>query len=274
MRNYFLKYFALCFAVLMYGCNSKQNQKYLNDNIDTASENEHLVMPVLWHQNAAEVRALQYQAYNIAKLRLDNYLNNSNLNTNLKPAVIVDIDETILDNSFYQSKVIETNQHYPTGWQEWTELAGAKAIPGSAEFLNYSVSKGVEVFYVSNRDIKSKESTQKNLLNLGFPQISDGHLFFKEKDDIKDSIRSVLAMNYNIILLIGDNLNDFLKVFHGKSVDERFSNVDSLKEKFGDKFIVLPNAMYGEWEGAVYNYQYSLSESDKAQKRKVHLKSY
>lgn len=268
-KNYTVFLVGLVFVI--WGCRPEVKIDAAKPDTDIAS-NDHLIMSVLWQQKAAESRALYYQAYNIAKLRLDNYLQSNQ--KSLKNAVIVDIDETILDNSPYEATVVKTNKGYPSGWQEWTDLSQARATNGSVEFLQYAVSQKVDIFYVSNRDVKSKASTAKNLDKLGFPQIEDDHLFFKSGHDIKDSIRTKLAQEYHIALLIGDNLNDFAKIFEKKTIQERFNVTDSLREEFGNRFIILPNAMYGEWEGSIYKYDYNLSHEEKAVLRKTHLDGY
>ena len=203
-------------------------------------QNEHLVMAVLYLQHAAEARALRYQAYALARLRLDEYLQTHT--SHKKLAVVVDIDETVLDNAPYEAKLIKANTAYPAFWKEWCELAEADAIPGAVGFLNYAVSRGVDVFYVSNRRLELLEPTMENLRRKGFPQVEVGHIY----------------------LLLGDNLADFAAVFEHQPTRLRNQTVDRLKEEFGKRFIVLPNPMYGDWEGALYDYQWQLPAEQKA----------
>jgi len=110
------------------------------------------LLATLFQQKAAEKRALSYQAFNIAKLSLDSQLKVADLTKPL--AVVVDIDETVLDNSPFEAKSILNNSDYPKYWNEWCQLAAAKPLAGSVEFLNYAKSKGVVVFYITNRKIK------------------------------------------------------------------------------------------------------------------------
>jgi 5'-nucleotidase (lipoprotein e(P4) family) len=72
------------------------------------------------------------------------------------------------------------------------------------------------------------------------------------------------------VMLLGDNLDDFSDVFEHKSIADRFAETDRLRNEFGRRFIVLPNAMYGTWESAIYEYQ-RLTEAQKAQKRAAAL---
>ncbi|MBI4429022.1 MAG: 5'-nucleotidase, lipoprotein e(P4) family [Ignavibacteriales bacterium] len=237
------------------------------------TRNEHLVMSVLWFQTSAEMRALSYQAFNIAKMRIDHDIATNKRKR--KKAVLVDIDETILDNSPHMGKLIKDNQAFPFAWTEWVNRAQAEPLPGAVEFLNYAASRGYDVFYVSNRSASSEtEGTLKNLKAKGLPQATDDHLLLMSVASSKESRRNTIEKTHDIVLLMGDNLNDLANVFEKKAVLDRFSEVDKVKEQFGNRFIVLPNPMYGEWEGALYGYQRGLSDSLKNEMRKAALKSF
>ncbi len=212
-----------------------------------SSSNEHLVMSVLWYQKSAEMRALYYQAYNIARLMLNKYI--AELDSSAKKAIIIDIDETLLNNSPFEAKLIETGEPYtPETWKQWTDLVNAEALPGAVEFLNYAASKNVEVFYISNRKINELKSTMINLNKHNFPYVDKNHIFLKTDEICKKKRREKVAKDYEILLLIGDNLMDFSEIFENRSDDFGFGIVDKHKEKFGNRFIILPNPMYGAWE--------------------------
>ena len=117
-----------------------------NETKPTSSYSNELMQAVLWHQASGERKALCYQAFNLARLRIDAYLNTKD--EDAKPAIIVDIDETIVDNSPFEGKVIKNNKPYPSYWNEWVLTASAKALPGAVSFLNYAASKDVRVFYI------------------------------------------------------------------------------------------------------------------------------
>lgn len=231
--------------------------------------NEQLVMGTLWYQKAAEVRALCYQAFNTAKLVFDMDLQKGA--SDKKRAVVVDIDETVLDNSPYEAGLIDQDSGYPAGWNQWLNAAKAAAIPGAVDFLNYVVEKGGDVFYVSNRKIAFKDATLANLKAKGFPQVLDEHVLLREKTSDKEPRRQMVQKDHRIVLLMGDNLNDFDNMFGDKGIDDRFAAVDKAKEKFGAQFIVLPNPMYGDWEGAVYQYNWKLNPEQKSEARKSNL---
>ena len=231
--------------------------------------NEHLVLGTVWYQRSAEVRALSYQAFNMAKLIYDLDLQKGA--SGKKRAVAVDIDETVLDNSPYEAGIVDKNFGYPTGWGDWCNAGIAEALPGAVDFLKYVVSKGGDVFYISNRKMKYKEGTMKNLKALGFPQVTDDHMLLREKTSDKEPRREMVRKEHRIVLMMGDNLNDFDNLFRKKSLGDRAAAVDQIKVQFGSKFIVLPNPMYGDWEGGVYKGNWKLSPAEKNKARKAAL---
>lgn len=236
-----------------------------------SADNEYQVSGILFQQKAAEYRALCYQAFNWAKISLDMDEKNKKKLPKAdrkKPrAVVVDIDETVLDNSPAQAFAVKNRAPFNLkDWYAWGEMRKAKAIPGAVEFANYAVSKGVKIFYVSNRDEAQKQATIDNLKNAGFQDVSAENVILRDKESSKEPRRQMISGKYRIAVLLGDNLNDLSNVFERKSVADRFAEVDKLKNDFGSRFIVLPNAMYGDWESAIYEYQ-RLTEAQKTEKR-------
>ncbi len=232
-----------------------------------AAVNEYQVGATLWMQKAAEFRAVSYQAFNLARWRLDADLDKKNLKKLPKDeqkksrAIIVDIDETVLDNSPAQAAGIKTNKPFNMpDWYAWGEMRKAKAIPGAVDFLNYATSKGVKVFYVSNRDDVQKQATIDNLQMVGFNDIGPGNVLLRQKDAQGNNIstktprREFIGQRHRIVMLMGDNLDDFSDVFERRSVGERFAEVDKISSEWGKRWIILPNAMYGTWENAIYEY--------------------
>lgn len=235
-------------------------------------DNNYLEMSVLYHQQASEYRALCYQAFNIAEYRLGEILGRTSGPDSL--AVVVDIDETVLDNSPYEAELILENIDYPKRWMEWIDQAAATPIPGALNFLNFADSSGVQVFYVSNRKVDGFAGTMENLKKMNFPQVSEDHILLRTDESSKESRRNHIERGYHIALLIGDNLNDFSDVFERRSSQDRNTAVDLLQEKFSYRFIILPNAMYGEWEGAIYDYNWSLTDAQKDSARKEALRGF
>ncbi len=237
------------------------------------TDNEYQVGAVLWQQASAESRALQYQAYKLARLMLDRDLR-LHQKSNLKRAVVVDVDETVLDNSRYQAELIVNRQPFTSAsWIEWCNRAKASAIPGAVDFLKYAATRGVRVFYVTNRRETEKAGTITNLKQLGFPDVSDETVVVRTDVSSKEPRRQSIRRRYRIVLLFGDNLSDFSNAFEGKTPEERTAAVEAARQKFGAEFIVLPNPMYGDWENAVYGYESGLTEQQKAARRKAALKT-
>lgn len=235
-------------------------------------EKKALLMATLWQQTSAEYRALAYQAFNIAKLRLDEDLQ---IQRSEKRAVIVDLDETVLDNSLYQARTIIEDETEILKFNEWVEMAAAEAIPGALEFLNYASEKGVDIFYISNRNLCYMEGTLKNVKKLGFPQAQEDHILLRENNySNKEPRRQIVAENHYIVLIMGDNLIDFNDVFRKSSIKERFIEADKLKDEFGKKFIVLPNPIYGEWEKTLYGGTSKIPGEEKEKKRLENLKPF
>ena len=237
------------------------------------NRNDQSVMAVLWYQRSAEAEALYHQAFNIARMRIDQDLAGNS--SNRKRAVVVDIDETVLNNSPHSAKLIRDNQVFPYAWNEWVNRAEAEPLPGSVGFLNYAVSKGCDVYYVSNRSAATElAGTMKNLTARGFPQVTRDHVLLKENESSKEARRKSIAATHRIVVLMGDNLNDLAAVFERKSVAERSAEVEKLKNEFGNRFIVLPNPMYGDWESALYGYRRGLTDAEKDSARIASLQSF
>ncbi|HEX8069251.1 MAG TPA: 5'-nucleotidase, lipoprotein e(P4) family [Pyrinomonadaceae bacterium] len=216
------------------------------------ADNEYQVGSILWTQQAGEWRALAYQAFALARLRLDEDLRK---NKKKKPqrAVVVDVDETVLDNSPQQAYLVKQRKAFnQPDWAAWVARAEAAALPGAVEFLRYAASKGVRVFYVTNRSEAERAGTAENLNRLGFPTADKETLLLRADASSKEARRQAVAAQYRIVLLLGDNLNDFAEVFEKKTVSERLAAVEQNRDQFGARFIVLPNAMYGDWENAIY----------------------
>ena len=234
--------------------------------------NEHMVLSTLFQQKAGEYRALCYQAFNLGRVMLDKDLSDKSVDKHR--IIVLDVDETVLDNSPFQAKCILESTSYPVNWDEWCKLSQAKALPGAIDFLKYAKSNGLHIYYVTNRKIHLKEFTVKNLNDLGFPDADNEHVIMRTTVDSKEPRRQELLAKYHISLLFGDNLNDFSDVFEKKDSDSRAAEVDKAKALFGQRFIVLPNAMYGDWELALYGFDQKQDDSVKYEIRRKALISF
>jgi len=236
-------------------------------------DNSNLENAVLWQQASGERNALSYQAFTLARMLLDRDLRSRR--SRMRRAVIVDVDETVLDNSPYEARLIKEGKSYPDGWTAWINSAECSAVPGAVEFLNYANSRGVRVFYVTNRKLIEKDGTAKNLTKLGFPRVNDETLVIRtdDKSDSKEGRRKAISARYRVVLLMGDDLNDFSDVFEkSRTIASRLEATEQLKAQFGTRFVMLPNPMYGNWENSLYEYDFKLTPEQKAEKRRATLK--
>jgi 5'-nucleotidase (lipoprotein e(P4) family) len=225
---------------------------------------------ILYHRHTAETKALQYQAFNVAKDALSKLKKQALGKKNL--AVVLDIDETILDNSPYQVQINKKDEMYPTGWNEWTGKGVAEPIPGAKEFIQYAKNENVEVILITNRTEEEKNGTVKNLHEKGFAVDVD-KILYKKDSSSKEVRRLEVLKKYNVLLLIGDNLADFDVLYDQRTYDNRNQATDQLAQSFGRKYIMLPNPMYGDWEGALYNWKFPKSSSEKEEMLKNILKN-
>lgn len=237
-------FFTILAAILVFGCENKTAQN--------EATQDQLINAVLWYQHAEEMQAIYYQSFNWAKYLLDQKMNEQEQEQDY--AVIVDIDETMLDNSPYEAWCILNNESYSSeSWKKWTSQASADALPGAVAFTHFADSLGVEVFYISNRHISETDATIENLIKEGFAFANREHLLLKDTTSNKDPRRNTVSNSHEILLLMGDNLGDFDHVFDHRENQNALKNVRAMKEKFGFQFIVLPNPMYGKWERAIVN---------------------
>lgn len=230
----------------------------------------------LWTQTAVEYAGTARQAYALATVMMERALSDSTWTATLEqrrngvasfrdkpPAVVLDVDETVLDNSAYQARLILDNETYDSeSWKAWTREEKARAVPGALAFTRRAVQKGVQVIYLTNRDADVESATRDNLEALGFPvdDAPDAVLTQAEREgwEPKSARRRWVAERYRILLLIGDNFGDFTSHVD-TTLSARRQRSRTYQEYWGTRWIVLPNAQYGSWEGALYNFEYGLS---------------
>lgn len=199
----------------------------------------------IYQHFAAETHRLFQQGYELARIRLDANLARPHT---LPPAVVVDIDETVLDNSPYQVTNAALGRTYaPNTWKEWTAKASAEALPGAVEFLNYAAGQGCAVFYISNREVDEGAATIRNLQTEGFPMADSAHVLLMSTTSDKTTRRDAVARTHYIALLAGDQLRDFDEGFKDRSVDHGKALVNAQRDTLERYFIMLPNPMYGTW---------------------------
>jgi 5'-nucleotidase (lipoprotein e(P4) family) len=256
MRNYLLPVIGI--AALL-SCN--------NEKPATVNPQEHLVYATIWFQRSPEMKALFYQGFNIACQRVEQYARQKSV----KPkAVVVDIDETMLDNSPFEAQQIFEGKGFSREfWREWSSKARAEALPGAVAFSRFCDSLKVDVFYISNRNLDEIEPTLRNLDSLGFAFARTDHLLLKETESSKRARREKVLEKYEIVLLVGDNLSDFSEMFENRGNDWGVSMAERYRKEFGNRFIILPNPMYGDWEKKIY----SGKDLTEEQKKELRLKA-
>ena len=192
---------------------------------------------VRWVVESTEYESLCHQTYKLATERIKNLQD-----TDQNLAVIMDLDETVLDNSQYQVELYEKNETYnPASWAVWVLKEEAKLVPGAKEFIDIVREKGIQLIFISNRMDARLEATINNMKKCKVSSESDIYLLRLDKADKKTVRRNEVYTasgrmskykRFEIVLYIGDAMGDFPK----KDFD-----------KFGNNQIILPNPMYGKW---------------------------
>lgn len=214
-----------------------------------------LLWAVAWKQCAAEYFALCHQAYNLARLRVDQAIRERD--SPAKPlAVITDMDDTIMHARSYWGHLIQQNLEFfdDAIWDEWLPDNQVTAAPGAKAFFEYCREQGVEVFYVTNRDQgdRTYELAMLQLQHLDFPFVDDKHLYvFRDTSD-KSPARAEVEQEFDIAVMLGDNLNDYRRDYYVKDVDERMQLMERDRDHWGREFILLPNSTDGHWVRAIF----------------------
>lgn len=231
---------------------------------------------VLWMQTSAEYHSLVHMIYSQARMAFDNALLDPRSTAaleqdgeyaSLPPAIIVDIDETVLDNSRFEGRLaIDRTTYKEDLWRQWVEQRAASAVPGAVDFLNYVATKGVTIFYVTNRDISQERATRDNLEALHFPLRSDLDIILSKNENgwstsDKGTRRAHLSKDFRILLLVGDDLGDFVSGIKDTPAN-RVRLADSHKNMWGTRWILLPNPLYGSWERAIFNHDVNKADNE------------
>lgn len=245
---------------------------------------------VLWLQTAAEAEALALQAYNVATALLDSALTDPDWNAmpldealpnapGEPPAIIVDVDETVLDNTPYNARriagVLPDCFGDGAGWRAWAAEADARAVPGAVAFTQAAAARGIKVFYLTNRDVNRDrpqasefDATLMNLRNLGFALEDESQLLLRDRSSDapagfglsdKRARRQAVDSEYRVLMLFGDNLGDFVSVVdpgdperrRPMTVAQRAELIRPYAAWWGTRWFALPNPVYGSWESAL-----------------------
>jgi 5'-nucleotidase (lipoprotein e(P4) family) len=255
----------LVLCTVLAGCTKSKTEPVTHEMLNAA----------LWRQSSAEYPAIARQTYRLARINLDQALADPQWSaaleqtgdaTGLPPAIIADLDETILDDTSYEVRIIRWLGSYsPESFADWCRDVNAPVIPGAREFLDYAVAHGVTVFYYSARNASLRECTTRNLRYLQLPFPDETRLLLANDKD-KSDYRAGVAEHYRILLLLGDNLEDFVI---GSRADPsvRGKLAEHYAQRWGREWIVFPNPMYGHWEAAPYGFDYQLPRTEQLQRK-------
>jgi 5'-nucleotidase (lipoprotein e(P4) family) len=248
-----------------------------------------LLNAVLWMQRSVEYKAAALTAFALARIRLDQALADPNWTGApkeqtgayqlLPPAIILDVDETILDNSGYQAWMVLKGTNFdPKTWNAYVNTVTSLPIPGALEFAKYADSKGVKIFYISNRTAEEEPSTRKNLEKFDFPMggTVDTMLMARKHPEwgsAKGTRRAYVAKTYRVLLNIGDNFGDFVDEYRG-SEGERQQVFDQNGNRWGREWIMIANPAYGSFESAPFAHDFKRSDGDKRKAKRSVLDAW
>ena len=247
---------------------------------------------VAWMQTSVEYRALSEQTYRAATEQLDKALKEKHWDAlvpeergftlddrraaGLKPAVVLDVDETVLDNSPYQARLIRDDADYDeVTWAQWVAEKKAKPLPGVVDFAKAANAKGVTLLYISNRAVHLKEATLANLRAAGLP-VADDSVFLglgtvvegcEQHGSEKNCRRKLAGQKYRVLMQFGDQIGDFVQVA-SNTREGRNQLYDEYNDWFGERWWMLPNPSYGSWEPALFNNEWALPRDARRQAKR------
>jgi len=201
---------------------------------------------IRWFRNSAEYRALAREVYSQAGERLPA------LSLGLAPstwAVILDADETVLDNSEYERRRAVLDSGYTEeSWGTWVNERAAVAIPGAVDFTRFVHALSGKVVIVTNRPLDVCDATRANLDAIGVaadlvlcqpPGESDKNPRFRR---VQNGTAETGVPALNVVAWVGDNILDFPGLTQSARTDP------AALAEFGKRFFILPNPMYGSWQ--------------------------
>ena len=219
----------------------------------------------LWVQTSVEYRAVAKQTYRAAGANLVRAVRDPQWTAALEqegtemaglpPAVVLDLDETVLDNSAYQAQLAAAGKTFSDDtWQAWVKQGRAGTVPGAMEFLKLAAALGVEAVFISNRvcDPSSLLDPTVQVLRTHGIQVQPSNLMCKQEASDKSARRKAAAAKYRLVMLFGDDFRDFVSLpKEGDTLDGRLEAAQSRDHWLGERWFVLPNPMYGSWESTL-----------------------
>ncbi|MEI7870873.1 MAG: HAD family acid phosphatase [Alphaproteobacteria bacterium] len=242
-----------------------------------ASPPNDMLLATLWTQGSVEYKGNALTVFALARIRLDEALADKSWTAApveqkgdyqaLPPAVILDVDETLIDNSRYQVWMLKNNQTFSTKtWNQFCAAQVSTAIPGAVEFTKYADSKGVKVFYITNRGVETEKDTRENMAKLGFPMGGNVNTFLMQNGkpewgSAKGTRRAVITKDYRVLLNIGDNFGDFDDRYRTGDA-ERLKAFDSDMAYWGRQWLMIANPTYGSFDTAPYGHDFKKSREE------------
>lgn len=247
---------------------------------------------VAWSQTAIEHDLIYLQTYRDAQARLLAALHDRHWDAlgqgdrttalrGLKPAVILDIDETVLDNSPFAARMVKSGDEYnEAAWAAWCKEERARALPGAVEFTQFAAKHGIEVFYLSNRARDLDQATLANLRKVGLP-VSGPQSFLglgtvvegcEQNGSEKGCRRQLIARHYRVLMQFGDQIGDFVDV-SANTTEGRRKVMATYLPWIGTRWFVLPNPTYGSWEPALFDNDWSAPPTQRRQQKIDALRS-
>lgn len=235
-----------------------------------------------WFQTAAERELIDREVYRAAGEHLSAALADKHWDAlpkedrhgdprALPPAIIVDVDETVLDNSPSQVRAIRERRGFDeAAWGEWVKQRAAKPLPGAVEFLTTAARRHVDVFYITNRDASLADATIDNLQKAGFPMADTTHVLglgtvvpgCEQEGSEKSCRRQLVGRTHRVLMQFGDQLGDFLQILDN-TPEGRRAAAAPYAAWIGQRWWVLPNPMYGSWEPALFHNAWAQPEGER-----------
>lgn len=259
----------LAAALLLAACQHVPEKPAVEPPQATAADDN--LNAVVWMQRSDEYAAATRSLYQAAIGRLDAVLASGEeaLASNerrpgeraaLPAAIIMDIDETVLDNSPYQARLLAKGSEFDSdSWNAWVAEKKARIIPGALEFTQAAAARGITIFYISNREAALSAETLENLRAAGLPVKQGENVFLglgmqipgcEQVGSEKLCRRQQVAQNYRIVMQFGDQLGDFVEI-RSNTPEARAALSGQYNSWWGERWWMLPNPSYGGWESAL-----------------------
>ena len=241
---------------------------------------------VAWTQTAIEHDLIYLQTYRDAEAGLLAALHDRGWDAlarddrvapldGLQPAVVLDIDETVLDNSPYQARLVKSGGESPEAdWADWCRQEAARALPGVVRFTQFAARHGIAVIYISNRAKDLDQATLANLREAGLP-VSGPEAFLglgtvvegcEQVGTEKGCRRQLVSRKYRVLMQFGDQIGDFVTV-RANTAEGRRQAVAPYLGWVGTRWFVLPNPTYGSWEAALFGNHWSLPAAERRRQK-------